>query len=289
MDNYIDLHIHSTASDGIYTREEIIRKAKEKGLKTISITDHDTLEAYDGFDINSQGIDILPGVELVCTAGKSPIEILCYGFDIDLMRIFMKEHCPDHVKDSYYKTIRECKVFKELGVDISFDAKNFDYLAPGAWAIRALWLELIKNPKAVELMKQEDPKFCEVDKYFFRQGINNRHSKFFVDMSDIYVSLDELREFCDKTGALMFLAHPYEYTDNMDYVLNIAKDYVHGIEVYHPSADEEGRAYLEAFAKEHNLLISGGSDYHGFRGKLNSERIDKSVYDDIIKNLAVSV
>jgi hypothetical protein len=203
------------------------------------------------------------------------------------MKAFMQEHCPDHVKDSYYKAIRECNVFGELGVEISFDAKHYDYLAPGAWVIRDLWTELLKNPKAVKLMQEEDPKFCMVDKYFFRQGINNRNSKFFVDMSDIYVSLQELREFCDKTGALMFLAHPYEYTENMDYVLDIVKDYVHGIEAYHPSADEDGKAYLETFAKNHNLLVSGGSDYHGFRGMLNSEKVDESACDAIMEKLAI--
>lgn len=282
----VDLHMHTVHSDGLLQVEEIIAKAKENNLFAISITDHDTVSGYKDLDIKNQGIEILPGTELLSNAGGCSIHVLCYGFDYDKMSDFIEKNCPTRIDESKIKAKRVIKHLKNLGIDFDFDVDGYDYTIPGAWIFREFLAELIKNPKAYQMLVEENPDFVTNDRPFTRKGLDNIHSKFFVDMSDVCASLKQIREFCDKNHTLMFLAHPYEYGDNAEYILNIAKDYVDGIEVFHPTADEKKRQHLLAFAKEHNLMVCGGSDFHGFRGQINSEKVSKEIYDKIIDKLS---
>ncbi len=283
----VDLHMHSLFSDGVMSMEELIKEAKEKDLAAISITDHDTAEGYKNFDIKNQGIEIITGTELLCTAGGCAIEILVYGFDYPIMAEFIKTNCPTREYESITKTEREIALLKNMGIDISFDTKNYDYSIPGAWIIRDFYNQLITDEKFKKVASAENPKLLEGDKPFLRWGINNINSKFFINMSDVCASLEDIRKFCNDNHCLMILAHPYEYGETMDYVLNIAKDYVDGIEIYHPTANAQGREYLRAFALKNNLMISGGSDYHGFRGQMNSEKVPEDVYKNILSRLKV--
>ena len=281
----VDLHMHSLFSDGMMTIPELVQEAKEKNITTISITDHDTAEGYKDFDHNSYDINIIPGVELLCTAGGCAIEILVYGFEYSKMAEFIKTKCPAREYESITKTERAIAMLKDMGINISFDAKNFDYSKPGAWVIRDFFNILIKNKKFIELAKAENPLLVANEKSFLRWGLNNVNSKFFVNMEDICASLEDIRQFCSENNCLMILAHPYEYRDTINYVLNIAKDYVDGIEVFHPTADEQGRKYLKDFAAAHNLIISGGSDYHGFRGEMNSEQVTEEDCAKLLEKL----
>ena len=283
----VDLHMHSLFSDGIMSMEELLQEAKEKDLVAISVTDHDTAEGYKNFDIKNQDVEIITGTELLCSAGGCAIEILVYGFEYPQMAKFIKENCPTREYESITKTEREMALLKNMGIDISFDTKNYDYSVPGAWIIRDFYNELIKNEKFKAITAAENQKLLECDKLFLRWGMNNINSKFFVDMSDVCASLEGIRKFCNDNHCLMILAHPYEYGETMDYVLNIAKKYVDGIEIYHPTANAQGREYLRDFALKNNLIISGGSDYHGFRGQMNSEEVPEEVYTNILSRLKV--
>lgn len=282
----VDLHIHTKHSDGSLTPEEIIKYAKEIGLAAVSFTDHETPEAYKGLDTKNQGIEIITGTELISTAGGCAIEILIYGFEYDKMAKFISEKCHTRKEEGLIKTERAIELLKTKGIEVPFDPKSFDFTAPKAWIIREFYKVLSQDEKFIKLAKQENPKLLEKDKTFMRKGLNNKDSQFFVDMSDVYASMQDIRTFCNENGALMFLAHPFEYGENMDYVLDIAKDYVHGIEVYHPTADEKGRQYLENFAQANSLMISGGSDYHGHRGELNSENVPYDIYESITNKLS---
>lgn len=287
MEKYVDLHMHSTMSDGTLTVSEIIKEAKEKGLKAISITDHDTVKAYTDLDITNQGIEIIRGVEIVTTAARCPVEVTCYGYDIDKMQEFLKKYSLSHAEESKIKADKEIAVLKSLGVYVKLDTVNYDYDKPKNWIITTLWNELMQNEKAKKLLAEEDDDMLLNSHKFFRKGMSNIKSKFFVDLSNVYVSLEKLREFADETGAVLLLAHPGEYYTNMDIVLDYAKDYVDGLETYHPSISPELRKYLKNYCKEHNLIEGGGSDYHGYRGALNSEKVPYSVYEGIVEKLSV--
>lgn len=278
----VDLHIHTTFSDGDKSVDEVIIEARQKKLRAISITDHDNVKAYKTLDVKNKGIEILTGVELLTVAGGCAIEVLVYGFEYDKMNNFIKNFCPTREFESKTKTMRSIESFKQLGVKVNFDAENYNFNSTSCWIIRDYYNKLLTYKKAVELLKQEDELLLENCKLFFRRGLNNINSKFFVDMTDVCVGLKEIRKFCDDNKCLMFLAHPFEYGENINYVLNIAKNYVDGVEVYHPTAGFAERNFLKEFANKNNLLISGGSDYHGFRGPMDSEEVPETVYDNLI-------
>ncbi len=286
----VDLHMHSLCSDGLSSVAELIEKAKAKNLAAISITDHDSVEGYKDLDPSGHGIEILPGVELLSSAKGCAIEILVYGFDYKDMAEFIKINCTPSKVENKVKAIRTIEMLKKIsGISIEFDVENYDYDAPGAWIIEDLFKEAIKIPQIYATLKEENPLLVEHESHFLRKGLNNIYSKAYVDMSDKCASLAQIRDFCDKTGALMFLAHPFEYGEVVTLVLDEAKNYVDGIEMYHPTADAQKRKFLEEFAKEHNLMVSGGGDYHGFKGELNSEEVPFDIYKNILDKVSVKV
>ena len=83
MEGKADLHMHTTHSDGVYSTSELVRKANEAGLTTISITDHDNVAAVDeAIEVGKgYGIDVIPGVELSAGVGEQEVHILAYFFD----------------------------------------------------------------------------------------------------------------------------------------------------------------------------------------------------------------
>lgn len=288
MKKFVDLHMHSTFSDGNRTREQLVQEAKDAGLSAMAITDHDTCKAYFDFDTKSQGIEIIKGVEIVTTAGRCPVEVLLYGIDEKDCENFLRKYSLSHIEESKAKTNKELSVLKSLGVNIDFDTETYDYSNPKNWSVAALWGLAIKDSRAVELMREENPEYLETAKKFFRKGMANIRSKFFVDMSKEYIPLKTLREYCDKNNLVMILAHPGEYYTNIDIVLEDAKQYVDGIETYHPSINEQLRKYLQQFCQDNNLLESGGSDYHGHRGSINSEKVPYEIYEKILDKLLVT-
>ncbi len=287
MGKFVDLHMHSTCSDGTKTVAELISMARQEGLKAISITDHDNVIAYQDLNLNNQGIEILKGVEIITTASKVPVEVLVYGFDVASMGDFLQKHSLNHKEESRLKTSKEMEVLKTYGIETDLDLDDFDYDDPNGWILRELWKKLMQDPKAVAFLNAENPELTEACSKFFRKGLGNIKSKLFVDLSNDYISMKKLREYCDENNLVMFLAHPGEYFDNIDLVLKEALLYVDGLEVYHPSVNKDLREYLIKIANEHNLMLSGGSDYHGFRGSLNSEKVPYHLYEKIVERLSV--
>lgn len=281
MKKYIDLHMHTVNSDGINTVEEIINKAKALNLCAISITDHNNIAAYKNLDIKNCGIEIIRGVEIASIVNKIPVEILCYGYNVEKMEEFLKHNTISHAQDAEIKARRLKELFGNMGIKLNFDCDNFNYADTSTWSICEICKELYNNNEAVKLLSNENPELVKSYRIFFRHALNNRDSKFYVDMSDKFVSLEKLTNFAKESGFLTFLAHPCEYNENMCEILDVVKNFVDGIEVYHPSADAKKQKFLEKFCKINNLLMSGGSDYHGKKGQLNSERVSYNLLKKI--------
>lgn len=277
---YIDLHIHTNNSDGTFSTQEIIDMAKTLNLKAISITDHDSINGY-GKSLYQNGIEVINGVELIVSCNEANVEVLCYGYNYDDMKKFIAKNCLTRAMDCKIKAKRLANNLKKLDINTNFDLNNYDYLDSNKWVFRDFINHLYTIPKAVSVLKEENPDYLNGYKEFFRKGINNTHSKFYVDMTDKYLSIEKLHRFAKENNFLIFLAHPFEYRLNVNEILEYAKNFVDGIEVYHPSADNEGKQFLLDFCNKNNLLISGGSDFHGFRGKLNSQKVPYSALEKI--------
>ena len=108
--------------------------------------------------------------------------------------------------------------------------------------------------------------FTESLSVFFRKGLANPESIYFVNRIEFRPKYKEVIDIIHKSGGKAFLAHPFEYRfkDTIKFIDNLREETeLDGIECFHPSANEEQRDILVHYAKNNNLYISGGSDYHG--------------------------
>lgn len=290
----IDLHTHTTHSDGSYSTEELIKKAQEINLSLLSITDHNTVDAYD--ELLKNGLrdtflgKIIPGVEITTTYKGEIIEILGYGFDLKQM----KEMLSQNVLSFEDKQIKEYELIKTRyrKIGIKFDEKNIEF-NPKVESCRVSFVNEIK-------------KYSDNYKYFlFEESLNtlagfsrnevfNPKSPLYVEQSELFPSLDKTIDIIHKSGGLAFLAHPYAYSNNIaEEIENIINNYnLDGLECFYTTFTEEQSSYLVSLCDKKGMLISGGSDCHGSR-KINhnlgvgngSLDIDENVVKDWIKNI----
>lgn len=259
----IDLHIHTTTSDGSDEPNTILIKAQQLGLKYISITDHDSIGAYEklkDIDIHSyfQG-KLIPGCEFSAVHNGKPIEILGYGIDFDIissMGIVSDEKFYER-ENSYLKSLMEvCRNLSlKFSENLCVKGKYF--------ATQIMHADLRKY---AENEKHFDKEIWQSLNAFYRTCVNNPESPFFLDQTKDYMNVQETASMIKKAGGKSFLAHLYGYyvENHEDFLSSIvALNALDGIECYHSLHSLERTKYLLNYCREHNLYSSGGSDYHG--------------------------
>ncbi len=263
----IDLHMHTTYSDGTESVEEVLKRCEEKKLEIISITDHDTCGAY--YELENNKIrslfkgEILTGVEITTSFDKQRIELLAYNFkNYKKIHEYLKEANDIDLKQVYEDARKRLLgIFDGLGLKYADKFKTDLYMDKYEFY---LYLSVQENNKNVkEVMKDE---YCERTSAFFRKCISNPNSIFFLNYSQYRPDISDIINIIHEDGGILFLAHPFSYgIDNVEKFINELYDNydIDGIEVYHSFASKENIMYLTNFANERNLLISGGSDYHG--------------------------
>lgn len=127
----------------------------------------------------------------------------------------------------------------------------------------AVYEELIKHEKNRKILNED---IWDSYSDYYRKGITNPKSKIFINKASYYPSIKEIVNLIHENGGIAFLAHPYQYkfTDTEEILDRIYNELVlDGVECFYTTFTEEQTNYLLDFAKKRNLLISGGSDYHG--------------------------
>lgn len=260
----IDLHLHTTSSDGSDEPKDILIKAQQCGLKYISITDHDSIGAYKKLrEISiSNYFDgrIITGCEFSAVHNEKPIEILGYGMDLDLI-------CSTGIVSDEKFLERENAFLKKLmEVCRNLNIKYSNNLS-------------VSNGKyfATQVMHSDIRKYPENEKYFteevwgslnafYRTCVNNKNNPFFLDQTKDYLTVKEAADLIHNAGGKAFLAHLYGYLveDHEDFLNSIVSlNALDGIECYHSLHAIEKTKHLLSYCSEHNLYASGGSDYHG--------------------------
>jgi len=180
----IDLHMHTKYSDGTDDIIEILKKAEQKNLKCISITDHNTVDAYtilENIDVPKYySGNIIVGVELNTKVLNVPIEILGYGFDYKLL----KEKLPsiyisseERNKIEFSRLVEKCK---KTAIEISeSDISQYDGKSFASKYIHQIITKDINNKKLID----EDA--FENSSIFYRKYMSNPTSPFYVEMDDI--------------------------------------------------------------------------------------------------------
>ena len=260
----IDLHMHTNYSDGTNTCTEILKKAEEKNLTYISITDHNTCKAYDELrKINIKNFytgKIIKGIELNTKVLGIPIEILGYGVDTD----FINKNIDKLYISNRERNIIELKRIYEICVNNNIDVgENFiENYNPEMYASKYLHQIITKNEKNKFLIDEDSWNNRNI---FYRKFMSNPDTLFFVNTDDIVPSFKEASKLVKDAGGLVFIPHIYEYRDNAEKILKyILENYrIDGIECFYTTFTKSQSENLIRICKEKNLFTSGGSDYHG--------------------------
>ena len=263
----IDLHIHTTYSDGDKTVAEILKMCEEKKLEYISLTDHDTCKQYNDKALKDNNIfrgKIIKGTELHAIFQKKNIEILAYDIDTEVINNWCEKYYSEDKLKEQQKILfkRLLAIADKHGIIYNIDKiqkpKNaFEYVEP------LIYNEFLKYKENYNILGE----FAQSFNIFFRKGLANPKSSYFMNHIEFRPQYKEVIDIIHKAGGKAFLAHPFEYKieDTITLIEKLRKDTnLDGIECFHPSSEEKSkRDILITYAKENNLFISGGSDYHG--------------------------
>lgn len=290
----IDLHTHTNYSDGSSTLSELLEEAENKKIEILSITDHDKVLAY--YELQNEDIrktfsgEIINGVEITTTYNGEVIEILGYGFNLDVM----KKSLDENVLNFEEKQIAEFELTKETyikkGIDIDASNIKFD---PKKESSRIYFVkEIKKNPENFKYFLYQDS--ITTASGFTRNEYYNPSSPLYVDQSSMHPSLEKAIEMIHESGGLAFLAHTFAYSKKIvDSLNDIVSNYnLDGLECYYTTFTREQTNYLLEYCNEYNLYKSGGSDFHGIN-KTNhnlglgggSLLIEKELTEDWIKKM----
>lgn len=249
---YIDLHIHSTASDGTLSPREIIEAANKLGLRAIAITDHDTvdgsIEALQHQD--SSRVEILPAIEMSASFDFGALHIL--GYLIRLDDLPLRQTVKVVQKARAKRNLQIVKKLKDLGVDITYDEISE---ASGGGQIG--------RPHIAQVL---------VDKGVV-QNINEAFLKLLKKGRPAYVERYRLlpvqaMQTILQAGGVPVLAHPFTLNAKTEadldrIVAGLKQAGLKGLEAYYPSHGPVRTAQYERLAHRHGLVITGGSDFHG--------------------------
>lgn len=243
-----DFHIHSNSSDGKLKPAEIIELAKNKELKVISITDHDNIEgSQEMLKLNgTYGIEIIPGIELSADFHGREIHLL--GYFLDFGNVALTEHLR-LIKNLRIRRINKMiDKLKELGVIISSPDLFEKYSASCSIGRPHLANEILENG--------------------YVKDFQTAFHRYLGDGKPAFVKKENLNfeiiiELIRVSGGLSFLAHPGSYFRESALV-ELRRAGIDGVEVYHPSHNDNHIKKYKKFAKDNNLVIVGGSDFHGY-------------------------
>ncbi|MCZ4321824.1 putative 5'-3' exoribonuclease [Pseudomonas sp. 8BK] len=251
----VDLHCHSTASDGALAPAVVVARAFERGVRLLALTDHDTLDGLDeaGAAAQALGMQLVNGIELSCTWGGATIHVLGYAFNRDapaLQQAIAELH--------EGRWLRAAEIAKRL------EAKGMPGALEGA---RAMQQELGDSGNA-----PARPHFAD---FLVRSGYVKDRAEAFRKwlgsgkLGDVKQHWPELAQAVDtlrRANAWVSLAHPWQYDFTRSKRRKLIADFVgaggHSLEVVNGMQPAEQVGSLAILAREFGMLVTAGSDFH---------------------------
>ncbi|NOR25983.1 MAG: PHP domain-containing protein [Desulforhopalus sp.] len=247
----IDLHTHSTASDGTMSPADLVKYAHKKGLSAIAITDHDTIGGIAEAIVSGKklGIEVVSGIELSVKYSDHNVHLLGYMFDCD--------HKELHVSLAQLQAgrfERNKKIIAKLNrLGLAIEFSELQKTAGSGQNGRPHIARLMIQKGFVRTMDEAFEKYLG-------HGALAYASRFAYGVKDA-ISL------INNAGGIAVLAHPFQLdksVDNLPHELHQLRDMgLDGIEVYYPTHSRKFRKRLISLAEKYSLLMTGGSDYHG--------------------------
>lgn len=252
-----DLHIHTNISDGSLTTEEVIKKAKEKGLTHIAITNHDTVKGLkEAIELGKKyDIVVIPGIEISAYDYKRNRKVHLLGYNIDLHGKYVSNLCKSLLKDRDEMTLKQVEIIKSLGYDISKD-------------------EVKLYGKNSEISYKQHIMQVMIDKGYVKEIYSPLYKELFknngpCDMEINYIDVFDAIDAIIKDNGIPVVAHPGQM-NSYELIEELVEKGLMGIEKYHISHSKEDYDKVEKLAKKYNLIITGGSDFHGSYSKNRS-------------------
>lgn len=245
-----DLHCHSKISDGSMGIEELLASAKRRGISAIAITDHDAVVGATRACIVGKrlGVEVIHGVEMSAfdsTRGRK-VHILGYMCD-----------SPDRLEGACLKMNNARRAAAN---EMIKKVLRYYPIVPETIARHASGSTNIFKQHIMHALMEAgfaDSIFGDV----FRKLFSSKGGCAYIPVE--YPDVRQIIDLIHSAGGLAVLAHPYVY-DSVDLMHElVAENLLDGIEVWHPSNDDERIATLKTFAAEHQLLMTGGTDFHG--------------------------
>lgn len=232
-----DLHVHTTNSDGTLTLETLPAAARAAGVEAVAVTDHDRYHPEITSPVTTvDGVEVVHGIELRVETDRERVDLLGYGLS-------RTEDLTELVADLQADRVERAgemvsRVEDRIGVDLDID------LEPG-----------VGRPHIARAIAESDHKYGYQDAFDYLIG-SDRPCYVARDVPDFETGVTHLRTACDVVG----LAHPFRYDDPAG-ALELTRS-LDAVEVPYPYGGEVDREPARAAVRDHDLLVTGGSDAH---------------------------
>ncbi|SEN06974.1 PHP domain-containing protein [Lihuaxuella thermophila] len=246
----VDLHCHTTASDGLLTPAQVVRLAKEAGLAAVAITDHDTVAGVEeakqaGSEL---GVEVVPGVEISTLWNGREIHMLGYFIDTQHPDLLNKLKAQREVRKLRNRMMIE--KLNELGIDITMEEVEAKKRGPNLNVGRPHIAEVLIDKGVVQSMDEA------FDRFLGRDGL--------AYVTPERISPQDAIELVHASGGVAVIAHPGLY-ERDELIPELVRKGLNGIEVNHPDHPEQAKERYRLLAEQYQLIATAGSDFHGER------------------------
>jgi len=244
---FADLHLHTVYSDGTYTPQELVKESKKAGLTAIAVVDHDTVDGITPTmdAATSEGLEVLPGIELSAEYLGKEIHILGYLIDHASPQLKVQlDKLKNNRIERIYKIIAKLK--EETGVVLNPDTV-FEIGNGGAVGRLHVARAMVKDRLVGSISEA------------FQRYIGDKCPGYVLGFK---FSPSQAIKLIKDVGGIPVLAHPY-IIHNDDLIAEFVKEGIMGLEVYYPEHSQGMINFYSDFCRKNNLLFTGGSDCHG--------------------------
>ena len=251
MPGVVDLHSHTTASDGTYAPRDLVREAVRRGVRVLAVTDHDSTEGLaEAMDeaAGHPGLTVVPGIEINCDVEGGEIHVL--GYLMDYQAPWFAEFCRDQRTERRARIHRITERLAELGKPV--DPEEVFALVREGSAGRPHVAQIMVRRGYVGTVREAFDRFLGAGK-----PAHIGHRK---------VLPREACEIIRRAGGLAVVAHP-GFHDDPDRMIRelAATGLLDGVECYYAEHSAEQTTQLLGLCRELGLVATGGSDFHGPR------------------------
>ena len=276
---FIDLHTHTIYSDGDLTPNELIKLAYQKNIRTLSITDHDSIDAFKNIDYSMPELDyikLISGIELSAKVSKGTMHIL--GYNIDIKNTELNSKINELKTNSANKIISILEqIKKDYNIVFSYEELKELFNLNHRLGRPDIAKLCIKNGYANSVQEAFDRYLTPA---YNKTRYNNKS-----------LTYQECITLIKNSGGIPVLAHPksleLEPSKLESIIQEMKTNGLEGIETYHSSHLHEEVAFYQHLAAKYNLLESCGSDYHGITVKPNIELGTTRNKNNKIKKLSI--